>query len=416
MPEEKKVERKPIKATREMGRIMAEYFFELNDAAQTRSKKIAWCTSVGPAEILRSLGFLVHFPENHGAMLGASRMATDMIPEANAIGYSPDICSYLTADVGAYLKGVTPLSKAYKGIEGVPKPDVLVYNTNQCRDVQDWFAWYAREFKVPLVGIETHRGVGDVSEAHVQSIAKQMEAIIAPLEEVAGKKFDLEELKRVLALSRECSELWKQVLDTASHNPSPLTFYDGTIHMGPAVVLRGTQLAVDYYKLLLAELKERMANDVAAVEGERHRLYWEGMPIWGRLSAHAKMFAALSTCVLASTYCNSWIFTAFDPDDPFTSMARAYTELFIVRSDESKEKYIERMIDFFKVDGVIYHDAKTCPNNSNCRYGMPQRMEELTGLPSLIIHGDLNDLRLVSDEQTKTNVEAFVEQLEEKKA
>jgi len=26
----------------------------------------------------------------------------------------------------------------------------------------------------------------------------------------------------------------------------------------------------------------------------------------------------------------------------------------------------------------------------------------------------LNDLRLVSDEQTKTNVEAFIEQLEEK--
>ena len=138
-----------------------------------------------------------------------------------------------------------------------------------------------------------------------------------------------------------------------------------------------------------------------------------GMPIWGRLSTHAKMFAALDTCVLASTYCNSWIFSAFDPDDPFKSMARAYTELFIVRSDESKEQYIQRMLDFFKVDGIIYHDAKTCPNNSNCRYGMPQRLENTTGIPSLIINGDLNDLRLVSDEQTKTNVEAFIEQLDE---
>ncbi len=71
-------------------------------------------------------------------------MATDYIPVANSVGYSPDICSYLTADVGAYLKGVTPLTKAY-GIESIPKADVLVYNTNQCRDVQDWFAFYARE-------------------------------------------------------------------------------------------------------------------------------------------------------------------------------------------------------------------------------------------------------------------------------
>ena len=413
MAEEEKVQRKTIHATKEMARIMAEYFYELNDAAQTGSRKIAWCTSVGPAEILRSLGFLVHFPENHGAMLGATRMATDMIPAANAIGYSPDICSYLTADIGAYLKGVTPLAKAYKGIEAVPKPDVLVYNTNQCRDVKDWFAWYARQFNIPLLGIHTQRCVGKVGNFHVGSVAKEMEALIPPLEEIAGRKFDLDELKRVLGLSRRCSELWKAVLETAAHKPSPLTFYDGTIHMGPAVVLRGTQQAVDYYELLLAELQERIASGTAAVENERFRLYWEGMPVWGRLSVHAKMFAALQTCVLASTYCNSWIFSAFDADDPFNSMARAYTELFIVRSDEAKEAYIRRMMDFFKVDGVIYHDAKTCPNNSNCRYGMPQRLTETTGIPNLIINGDLNDLRLVSDEQTQTNVEAFIEQLME---
>ncbi|OQY53121.1 MAG: 2-hydroxyglutaryl-CoA dehydratase [Desulfobacteraceae bacterium 4572_88] len=414
MAEEKKVKRKIIKATGEMQRIMSEYFYELNDAVKSGDKKIAWCTSVGPAEILRAMGFLVHFPENHGAMLGATRMATDLIPAANALGYSPDICSYLTADVGSYVKGITPLSKAYPGIESVPRPDVLVYNTNQCRDVQDWFAWYANEFKVPLLGIHTHRGVGDVNDSHVQSIAKQMEALIPPLEEISGKKFEMDELKRVLSLSRECSDLWKKVLDTASAKPSPLTFFDGTIHMGPAVVLRGTQQAVDYYNLLLSELEERVANKEAAVEGERFRIYWEGMPVWGRLSAHSKLFSGLETSVLASTYCNSWIFSDFDPDDPFMSMARAYTKLFIVRADESKETYIRNMIDFFKVDGIIYHDAKTCPNNSNCRYGMPQRLEKETGVPSLTINGDLNDMRLVSDEQTKTNVEAFIEQLEER--
>ena len=413
MTEEKKAPRKKIKAAAEMQRIMSEYFYELNDAAKTRNRKIAWCTSVGPAEILRAMGFLVHFPENHGAMLGATRMSTDFIPAANALGYSPEICSYLTADIGSYVKGITPLSKAYPGIESVPKPDVLVYNTNQCRDVQDWFSWYGREFDVPCIGVHTHRGVGDVTEKHFESVARQMEALIEPLEKVSGRKFDRDELKRVVTLSRECSDLWKKVLDTASNVPSPLTFFDGTIHMGPAVVLRGTQQALNYYKQLLAELEERVRNKEAAVEDERFRIYWEGMPVWGRLSAHSNLFAGLKTNVLASTYCNSWIFSAFDPDDPFRSMARAYTELFIVRADEAKEKYIKNMLEFFKVDGIIYHDAKTCPNNSNCRYGMPQRLEKETGIPSLTINGDLNDLRLVSDEQTKTNVEAFIEQLEE---
>ncbi len=415
MTEEKKVVIKRLESAKVLGKFMADYYYELDNASKTGEKKVAWCTSVGPAEILRAMGFMVYFPETHSAMLGSSRMATDLIPKANAIGYSPDICSYLTADIGAYLEKVSPLAKVFKGIEGPPKPDVLVFNTNQCRDVQDWFAFYAKEYNVPIIGVHSFVGVQDVTEAHVKSVAKQMEEMIPTLEEVSGTKFDIDRLREAVALSRECSDLWKEVLDTAAAVPSPITFFDGTTLMGAAVVGRGTQKANDAYRVLLKELKERIARKEGAVENERFRLYWEGMPVWGRLSAHAKLFAGLDACVLASTYCNSWIFSALDPKDPFESMARAYTELFIVRADAPKEKYIKDMIEFFKVDGIIYHDAKTCPNNSNCRYGMPQRLEKETGVPYLTINGDLNDLRLISDEQTKTNVEAFIEQLEERK-
>jgi benzoyl-CoA reductase/2-hydroxyglutaryl-CoA dehydratase subunit BcrC/BadD/HgdB len=414
MSEEKKKSIKKLKTAAEVSQFMADYYHELDHACDAGNPKIAWCTSVGPAEILRAMGFLVYFPETHSAMLGATRMATDLIPEANALGYSPEICSYLTADIGAFLRGVTPLTKVYK-IDSIPKPDVLVFNTNQCRDVQDWFNWYGTKFKAPVIGIYTHRNIGDLTEAHITSVAKQMEALIEPLSKISGKTFDMAELKRVVRLSRECSDIWKKILDTAGAVPAPLTFYDGTTLMGPAVVGRGTQKALDVYQKVLAELEDRISNREGAVNDEHYRIYWDGMPVWGRLSVHAKLFAGLNANVLASTYCNSWIFSALDPDDPFNSMARAYTELFIVRSDQAKEEYISNMLDFFKVDGIVYHDSKTCPNNTNCRYGMPQRLEKITGIPSLTIHGDLNDLRLVSDEQTKTNVEAFIEQLEERR-
>ena len=175
--------------------------------------------------------------------------------------------------------------------------------------------------------------------------------------------------------------------------------------------MRGTQPAVDYYKLLLAELEERVKNKEAAVDNEQFRLYWDGMPIWGKLRPMAELFANLKTCVVASTYCNSWVFDAFDPNDPFNSMARAYIELFIVRSDEAKEQYIARMIKTFKVHGIIFHEARSCANNTNSRYGMPQRLQKQLGIPSITISGDLNDLRCYSEEQTKTAIEAFIEQL-----
>jgi benzoyl-CoA reductase/2-hydroxyglutaryl-CoA dehydratase subunit BcrC/BadD/HgdB len=402
---------KKIRSTGLMREIMGSYFGELDEAARTGSHKVAWCTSVGPAELLRALGFLVYFPENHGAMLGSSRMAADLIPRANAAGYSPDICSYLTSDVGAFLAGVTPLTRAF-GMESVPRPDVLVYNTNQCRDVQDWFGFYAREFGVPLVGIRTPRSVGEVTREMVAALVAQEHALVPLLEEVGGVAFDLDRLREVTASSFRCSLLWKKVLHLAEQRPSPLTFFDGAIHMGPAVVLRGDERAERYYEVLIAELEARVADGVGAVDDERHRLYWEGMPVWGRLRDHAELFAAQRTCVVASTYCNSWIFDDLGEDDPFVGMARAYTELFIVRDEAHKERYLETMVQDFSVDGLVYHNAKTCPNNSNCRYGLHLRLAERLGVPHVVIDGDLNDLRLLSDEQARTQFDALIEQLD----
>ncbi len=412
MSEEKKVTIKKIQATGLMRKIMADYFYELDRASKEGSPKIAWCTSVGPAELLLSLGFLVHYPENHGAMLGATRTANNYIPVANAIGYSPDICSYLTSDVGAFIKKETPLSRAYEGIEGISKPDVLVYNTNQCRDVQDWFSWYSRELNVPALGISTYRNIGKITDYHLESIVQQTKDLIPPLEKISGNKFDIDKFRSVLALSKDCTLLWKKVLETNTAIPAPMSFFDGTIHMGPAVVLRGSPQAVEYYKVLLKELEERIANKEGAVQGEKFRLYWEGMPIWGKLRDLAEFFIGFKTAVIASTYCNSWIFESFDPKDPFMSMARAYTEIFIVRDENFKEKYIEEMVREYKLDGLLFHDAKTCPNNSNSRYGMPERLEKKLNIPALTINGDLNDLRCYSEEQAKTNIEAFIEQLE----
>ena len=407
--------RKEIAASKECRRLMADHFRELDEASRTGSQKVAWCTSVGPAELLRAMGFLVYFPENHAALLGATRMATELIPLANAIGYSPDICSYLTADIGSYLKKMTPLTKAF-GMEGPPKPDVLVFNTNQCRDVQDWFSWYGREFSVPVVGVVTQRGVGEVKESHITDQVAQMEAMIPTLETVSGQKFDLDRLKEVVGESLATSTLWRKVLETTSAVPSPMTFFDACILMGPAVVARGTKEANEYYKILLKELQEKVVAKDGAIENEQYRLYWDGMPVWGKLRPLSELFLSLNSCVVASTYCNSWIFDALDPDHPFEGMARAYIELFIVRNDEYKEDYIRRMHDLFKFDGILYHDAKTCPNNTNSRYGMPQRMEKQLGVPGLTIHGDLNDLRCYSEEQAVTNIEAFIEQLAERQA
>ncbi len=401
-----------IKSTETMKRIMGEYFISLDET--TRQKKVAWCTSVGPAELLRSFGFEVYFPENHGALLGATRTAMDFIPEAVKCGYSGHVCSYTTADIGSYLKKETPLQKHY-GLKGAPKPDLIAYNTNQCREVQDWFRFFADEFKCPIVGIMPPRHVDEVSSDEVDLVVKQFKNMIPVCEQVSGQKFDLDKFKEVIKLSKEATLLWQKVLKTSTAMNAPLSFFDGTIHMGPIVVLRGTQVAKDYYTTLLAELKNNVNNNFGFLPKAKTRIFWEGMPIWGKLRMLSDLFTSNHAAVVASTYCSSWVFDKFDETDPWNSTARAYTEIFINRSEKAKMKMLADWFDEYKIDGIVFHDSKTCFNNSNAKFGMPQRLQKLTGVPALVIEGDLCDLRFFSEGQSMTKIETFIEQLEENK-
>lgn len=388
-------------------KVMAGYFKSLNNAL-----KVAWCTSVGPAELLRSFGFEVYFPENHGALMGATRTAMDYIPNAIKCGYSGHICSYTTSDIGAYLSKESPLQKHY-GMQGIPKPDLIVYNTNQCREVEDWFMFFAKQFNCPITGIKPPRHIDQISQDEIDLVVKQFKKIIPVCEQASGKKFDLDRFKEVIKLSKEATLLWQKVLKTSINTPAPLSFFDGTIHMGPIVVMRGTREAKDYYEVLLDELENNVKNNSGFLEKEGCRIFWDGMPIWGKLRMLSDLFTQNNAAVVASTYCSSWIFDQFDENDPFDSTAKAYTEIFINRSETEKEKLLKKWMEEYKIDGLIFHDSKTCFNNSNAKFGMPQRLKEETGIPTLVIEGDLCDLRFFSEGQTITKVETFIEQLEE---
>lgn len=389
---------------------MGDYFLSL----ESGKKKIAWCTSVGPAELLRSFGFEVYFPENHGALLGATRTSMDFIPEAIKCGYSGHVCSYTTADIGSYLKKETPLQKHY-GLEGIPKADIIAYNTNQCREVEDWFSFYANEFNCPIVGIQPPRYLDEVSQDEVDLVVKQMKKMIPVCEEVSGQQFDLNKFKEAVKLSKDATLLWQKVLKTSTAMNAPLSFFDGTIHMGPIVVLRGTQIAIDYYTTLLAELEQNVADNIGFLPEAKTRIFWEGMPIWGKLRMMSDLFTTNGAAVVASTYCSSWIFDQFDENNPWESTARAYTEIFINRSEKAKMKMLSNWFKEYKIDGIVYHDTKTCFNNSNAKFGMPQRLQKETGIPSLIIEGDLSDLRFFSEGQSITKIETFLEQIEDSK-
>lgn len=404
-----------IHAQRKLRTLLRDHFVALDAAAADPKRKVAWCTSVGPCEILTAFGFDVYFPENHGAMLGARKVSHEYIPRAVAEGYCAESCSYMNSDIGASLRGYSPLQEAF-GIAGPPKPDLLVYSTNQCREVQDWLAYFGRRHNAPVIGVRPPGHLGTVTDDQVAYVRGELVALIKKIEAQFGLTLDKKRLHDEVTRSSRASALWHDVLETARARPSPLTFFDGLIQMAPVILMRGSQVAIDYYEELLAEMKERVANGIGAIPGERHRLYWEGMPVWPKVRELSEKLFDLHAVVAASTYCNSWAFEPFDGGDPLTWMAKTSIEIFINRDEQTKEAFLTDMFDRFAIDGAIFHNARTCPNNTNSRFGMAQRLRDSLGMPIVVIDGDLSDVRFFSTAQTMTNLEAFIEQLEERKA
>jgi benzoyl-CoA reductase/2-hydroxyglutaryl-CoA dehydratase subunit BcrC/BadD/HgdB len=136
------------------------------------------------------------------------------------------------------------------------------------------------------------------------------------------------------------------------------------------------------------------------------------MPVWPKIRELSERFFDLRTVIAASTYCNSWAFDPYTGGDPIEWMARTSLEIFINRDERFKQAFLQDMFEQFEIDGVIFHNARTCPNNTNSRFGMPQRLRNELEMPVLVIDGDLADVRFFSTAQTMTNIEAFVEQLE----
>ena len=408
------VKRVEINAQRALRSLVRDYFVDLDAAAADPERRVAWCTSVGPCEILTAFGFSTYFPENHGAMLGARKVSHEHIPRAVGIGYCAESCSYMNSDIGAALSGYSPLQEAF-GIAGPPKPDLLAYSTNQCREVQDWWNFFGRRHEAMVLGIRPPSYLGEVTSDQISYVRSELVRLIEQIESHFGLKLDHDRLNEEVTRSSRASTLWQEILETARHHPAPMTFFDGLIHMSLVILMRGSQEAIVYYETLLAEMKERCQNRIGAVPDERFRIYWEGMPVWPKLRELAEKFFDMRAVIAASTYCNSWAFEPFDGGDPLTWMAKTSIEIFINRDERFKQSFLEEMFEKFAIDGAVFHNARTCPNNTNSRFGMAQRLRESLNMPIVVIDGDLCDIRFFSTAQTMTNIEAFIEQLEERK-
>ncbi len=414
MAEEMKVldpekEKRKIKSVKKMKDIMTAYYIEAKMAGQT-GKKVAWITSGGPVEPLIVMDVIPVYPENHGAMIGASRMGAGLYEKAEAMGYASDLCSYACSDIAC-----APINGGPIG--GLPRPDMLICCNNICGTVLKWYEIQARYFNVPLFILDTPFCHTEYTGEMRKYVRRQIDEYLRFLEEHCGKKYDYDRMKEVGKLSVTGQKLWQAVLDTTMHKPAPMSAFDAFFHLALIVTLRGTQQAVDYYEMLLAEMKKRIADGIGAIPNERYRLLWDNLPVWYRTKWLSEKFAAQDACLVADTYTSAWCGSLkyVDENNFLETMAECYTRIYLNIGVDEMARTVMAMVDKYDVDGIVMHSNRSCKPYSLGQYDIQRIVEKQKGIPSLMLEADMTDERKFSESQIETRIDAFIEILQEKK-
>ena len=383
---------------------MTRYYVQRKVLARLRP--LAYVTSGAPVEIMEAMGILTLYPENYGALCGARGAAVNLCQIAEATGYPADLCSYARGHIGAVLQPKNaPLN-------GMPRPDLLVCCTNICGTVHKWYEALADLYDVPLFVLDVPFQRTTPAEAHIIAyVADQLHEFVAWLEAHTGRRLKPNKFRSVLAFSSEAVALWQQILEFGKHTPSPINSPDLFIAMAPIVALRGTRRAIDCYRRLKAELEERVAQGIGAVPGERCRLLWDNIAIWYRLYRFFRPFMDAGACFVADTYTNSWTIE-LDLEEPFVSLARAYTGVFINIDLPTRLRTITDLARRFQVDGMVMHANRSCKPFSITQSDVRDTLREELSLPVLILEADMCDSRLYNEGSVRERVAAFLETLE----
>jgi bcr-type benzoyl-CoA reductase subunit B len=395
----------PLKSASRLKEIMTRHYYLARFAEG--AMPVAWVTSGAPVEILRPFGFYTVYPENHGALCGAQKLGPALCSAAEEHGYSQDLCSYARIDLGVHFSGRTPVGK-------LPRPDLLFASNNICQTVAYWYKALSHYWKIPLILFDTPFNFEEIKKGDIAYMVKQFEEMMPQLERISGRRYDEQRFLESLRNGRDTSLTWGEILKTLKARPAPMSIFDAFAHMAPVVSLRGLPVALEYYKVLLGELQERVRQGIGAITDERRRLMWDNIAIWFKWRDLSNLFAERGMSLVIDTYTSAWAQTVpyMNDTEPLESMAKAYSLVILNNNLNSRLNLMESLIREYSVDGLVIHSARSCKPYSVGQYDVKGLLMERLNIPSVIIEADITDFRAFSEEQARTRVEAFFEALE----
>ncbi|MEO7009619.1 MAG: 2-hydroxyacyl-CoA dehydratase family protein [Caldimonas sp.] len=406
-------------------RLMKDWYSGLEQAT-ARGQPVANVFVMGNAiEILRTFDFQLVFPEINALQTGVRKVSEEYLRLSEDYGMSPDVCSYVKADVGLILKE----QRHPAGL--IPKADIAIAS-NMCSTFIKWAEIWERMLKTPtfVLDLPGQRAAnwqvrpGDAQ--HVTDsrwVEAQFHDLIERCEKITGKRFEMDRLAEVETRVNRMVSHWNNVMALNRTCPAPYNaMLDGLTYIGIMNVYRGTAEGVEFMRRLEEQLRAKVARGEGRVAGEKFRLLFSGTPCYVSMRRLVELFESWGGVFAYSDYLSFAAGgmdageLAYDTTRPLESLAEV-TALAAQRGLSNQFFAHERLAQHIKdydVDGIVFHGIKSCRFVSSGMADTRDYLNKRMKVPSLYIESDLIDPRYWSDAQIKNRVDAFFESLNQR--
>lgn len=405
--------------------MMARLFKELSTAKETGKKVVYTFVPGNISELILSFGMLPVYPEINALQSGMRKKSGGYIRDAEQLGHSEDVCTYVKCDVGMMLNGnIGPTG------EKIPDPDLFLLSYTGCFTFLKWFETLERLYPgVPIALLHTpYQEAHKVTPEMTAYMVKQLkEEVIPKMEQVSGNKYDEEKLKAILQNTSKVEEYIVKIFETTKNKPSPIdAYFAGVYYIGPINGgFRGTPEAVEYYAELYKEILIRVEKKLGPItpegemEEERFRLVVEGPPNWTHFREFWKLFYDMGAVIVASSYTK--VGGVYDmgfrvnPDKPLESLAEYCMNCYTNLNLEQRVDLLSKCITDYHADGFLVNSIKSCNSFSAGQLMIMQQLEQKLEIPVGFIESDLVDPRYFSYANIKNRLESFFQMLEQRK-
>lgn len=414
---------KQLQCTAVAAAFQKEWFAKLRKDVFESRKPYAIVQADMPLELFQVMGISTVSNQWWAAMVAAKRMAPVYLDKMAAAGYHDGLCRYCSLSMACTLYG-EPTTAPWGGL---PRPALLSARLT-CDCIQRVFQLWADAFDSPFIPLDApgarslppqwwlmsrHRWKELFEPERLDFMVAQFEDLIVQLERIAGRDFDLAELRRLMEGVNEQELYLEEVRELICVAPrTPVRMDEQMRNVMATQWVRGTEWAIDHARAFRDEVRQRVDQNVAACPNESIRLMWVGAGLWHATDFYTAFEQSHGAVFVWSMY------LAFGPDgyirygldDPLRALAsRTVSMNEQLHNPPWANEWIVDQARKHRIDAaIVLVPLGTRPAATGTRF--IELALEAAGIPVLPIVADMVDSRLWDEAAAVKAVRTFLDQ------